>query len=205
MDSSSLSTKRLPGFIRPMLAVAGTPFDDTDYLFEIKWDGIRMLAFIEADGYRLMNRHGIDTTQRYPEFAFLGSLPPGAVIDGEMVVLRGGKPDFSLVQSRDKSRSPLKIRTLSLAQPATFMAFDLLFEDHQSLFQLPLLERRRRLEDLVGRVNQPALVMSEGILGAGAALFQEACRQKLEGVMAKKVTSSYRPGKRVLEWIKIKH
>ena len=178
-----------------MLAVASIPFDDADYLFEIKWDGIRMLAFIEADGYRLMNRHGIDTTQRYPEFAFLGRLPPGTVIDGEMVVLRDGKPDFSLVQSRDKSRAPLKVRTLSLAQPATFMAFDLLVEGYQPLFRQPLLERRRRLQNLVGKANQPVLVMSEGIPGAGVALFQEACRQKLEGIMAKKVTSIYRPGK----------
>src|ERR1700722_117513 len=95
----------LPSFIKPMLATRGLPFDDDDYLFEIKWDCMRMLAFIEACSYRLMNRHGRDATARFPEFAFLAQLAPGTVLDGEMVVLRDGKPDFGLLQSRDKTRS----------------------------------------------------------------------------------------------------
>ena len=77
----------LPAFIEPMLATRGQPFDSQHYLFEIKWDGIRMLAFIDRGGYRLMNRHGVNTTERYPEFAFLAGLAPGTILDGEMVVL----------------------------------------------------------------------------------------------------------------------
>ena len=194
----------LPVFIKPMLAVRGEPFDDDSYLFEIKWDGIRMLAFIDANGYRLMNRHGVDATERYPEFDFLADLAPGTVIDGEMVVLRDGKPEFALVQSRDKTRSPLKIRTLSQAEPATFIAFDLLYENHLSLLNRPLLERRQFVEDLVRRWSHSRLLFSQGILGKGRDLLVAAYSQNLEGIMAKKMTSLYRPGKRGPEWIKIK-
>ncbi len=187
-----------------MLASSGSAFDDDDYLFEIKWDGIRMLAFVEAAGYRLSNRHGIDTTSRYPEFGFLREWPPGTILDGEMVVLRAGKPDFARLQSRDKTRSRLKIRTLSQVEPATYFAFDLLYENHVRLLDRPLLERRDRLEDLVRHWSRPRLVFSHGILGQGRALFEAACRQDLEGIMAKRVSSRYRPGRRSKEWLKIK-
>ena len=77
------------------------------------------VGFHRTRRYRLLNRHGVNTTERYPEFAFLAGLPPGTILDGEMVVFHNGKPDFGLVQGRDKTRSALKIRSLSLAQPAT--------------------------------------------------------------------------------------
>ena len=194
----------LPRFIKPMLATSGTAFDDDNFLFEIKWDGMRMLAFLEPAGHRLVNRHGIDATARYPEFDFLAELDPGAILDGEMVVLRGGKPDFALLQSRDKTRSPLKIRTLSQAEPATYIAFDLLYENYVPLLDQPLLERRQRLECLVQRWGHPRLVFSHGILGKGRALFAEACRQDLEGIVAKRISSHYRSGRRGNDWIKIK-
>ena len=194
----------LPAFIKPMLAVRGQPFDNDDFLFEVKWDGIRMLAFIEADGYRLMNRHRVDVTTRYPEFDFLVGLSPGTILDGEMVVLRGGKPDFALVQSRDKTRSLLKIRTLAQAEPATFIAFDILYENYDCLLDRPLVERRERLENLILSCGHPHLVFSAGIQGRGRALFAEACRQNLEGIMAKRTHSCYQPGKRCNDWIKIK-
>jgi bifunctional non-homologous end joining protein LigD len=199
-----MSEPLLPAFIQPMLAVSAKPFDDANFLFEIKWDGIRMLAFIDTHAYRLINRHGTDTTARYPEFDFLAQLPSGTVLDGEMVVLRNGQPDFVLVQSRDKTRSSLKIRTLSRAEPATFMAFDLLYENYNSLVDYPLLERRQRLERFLDRCHHPRLVFSPGVVGQGQALFAAACGQNLEGIMAKRLTSRYRPGQRSRAWIKIK-
>jgi ATP-dependent DNA ligase len=195
----------LPAFIAPMLTTRGQPFDSDDYLFEIKWDGIRMLAFIEEGRYRLMNRHGVNTTERYPEFAFLAGLPPGTILDGEMVVFRNGQPDFGLIQGRDKTRSALKIRSLSRMQPATYLVFDLLYHRGQSLLKALLLQRRQRLHEVVGRRPDPQLVLSQGLIGAGTALFQETGRQHLEGIMAKKLISSYRPGTRAADWIKIKH
>jgi hypothetical protein len=91
-----------------MLAKRGVPFDSPEHLFEIKWDGTRALAFVESRGYRLVNRH------RYPELGFLAQLPAGTVLDGEVVVLRQGKPDFGLLLSRNHARAPLKIRSLAL-------------------------------------------------------------------------------------------
>jgi bifunctional non-homologous end joining protein LigD len=197
-------SQSLPAFIQPMLASSGTAFDDDTYLFEIKWNGMRMLAFLETPGYRLLNRHGIDTTSRYPEFAFLAGLPPGTLLDGEMVVFRDGQPDLPLLQGRDKTRSALKTRTLSQAQPATYLAFDLLYEKFVPLLDRPLAERRRRLECLLRSWSHPRLVLSQGIVGQGRMLFAETCRQNLEGIMAKRLASPYRPGKRGSDWIKIK-
>jgi ATP-dependent DNA ligase len=194
----------LPAFIEPMLATRGQPFDSQHYLFEIKWDGIRMLAFIEEGSYRLMNRHGVNTTERYPEFAFLAGLAPGTILDGEMVVLRQSGPDFALIQSRDKTRSPLKIRTLSRTQPATYIVFDLLYENLVPLLDLPWRQRRQRLENLLQQERDPHLVLSQAMLGQGRALFAETCRQGLEGIMAKHVSSRYQPGRRSRDWLKIK-
>ena len=194
----------LLSFIKPMLATSGAPFDSDDYLFEIKWDGMRMLAFIEAGSYRLLNRHGRDATARFPEFDFLAQWAPGTVLDGEMVVLREGKPDFGLLQSRDKTRSALKINALSQVEPATYIVFDVLYENHACLLKEPLQNRRQRLEDIVQRCKNPRLVLSQGIQGRGRALFAAVCEQGLEGIMAKRLTSRYCPGQRSRDWIKIK-
>jgi bifunctional non-homologous end joining protein LigD len=196
--------QELPAFIPPMLAKPGMPFDSAEHLFEIKWDGTRTLSFIDQGRYRLVNRRRVDMTDRYPEFAFLAQLPPGTMLDGEMVVLRDGKPDFGLLQSREQSRTPLKIRTLARSTPASYIVFDLLYENFQSVMARPLQARRERLRELVKPYGQGRLVLSEGIVGQGKAFFQEACRQGLEGVVAKRLQSSYLPGRRTDAWIKIK-
>jgi bifunctional non-homologous end joining protein LigD len=110
MPLSALSA--LPRWVRPMLARRGLPFDSDEHLFEIKWDGTRVLAFVEGGACRLVNRHQADVTDRYPELEFLAGLPPGLVLDGEVVVLRQGKPDFRLLLSRNQARDPLKIDLL---------------------------------------------------------------------------------------------
>src|SRR5262245_30974630 len=106
----SRRANELPKFIEPMLAKPGQEFDSPDYTFEIKWDGIRVLAFIDKSGYRLLDRRKANTTSRYPEFAFLRQLPPGTVLDGEVVVLRDGKPDLGMLMTREHAQTDLKIR-----------------------------------------------------------------------------------------------
>src|SRR5262249_27073111 len=140
----------------------------------------------------------------YLELDFLARLPAGTVLDGEMVVMANGKPDFALVQSRDKTRSLLKRRTLSQVVPATYITFDLLYENHLSLLEQPLLKRRQRLEKLLQRYRCPRLAFSQGLVGQGRALFAQVCQQNLEGIVAKKLSSKYRSGKRGPEWLKIK-
>src|SRR5207249_12202150 len=83
----SILIPELPRFVPPMLAKPGAPFDSSEHLFEIKWDGTRVLAFVESHNYRLVNRHRADVTERYPELKFLNDLSAGTVLDGEVVVL----------------------------------------------------------------------------------------------------------------------
>ena len=179
----------LPAFVRPMLAQAGLPFDSDQHLFEIKWDGTRLLAFVDGDGYRLVNRHRRDRTEQYPEFAFLAQVPPGTILDGEMVVLHGGRPDFRRLLARDQARRSLKIRLLARSLPATYVVFDLLYYRGRSLLLEPLEQRRALLRQVVHEMDQPQLVLSEGITGAGVVFFRKACQLGLEGVVAKRLTS----------------
>ncbi len=147
----SIPIPTLPRFVPPMLAKPGVPFDSPEHLFELKWDGTRVLAFVEQGGYRLVNRHRVDVTDRYPELGFLRSLPAGAILDGEVVVLHEGKPSFRLLLSRNQARAPFKIQSLARMLPATYIVFDLLYERFESLLALPLGRRRERLEKLMQR------------------------------------------------------
>jgi bifunctional non-homologous end joining protein LigD len=124
------STKRLPDFIAPMLATSAEPFDSPDHLFAIKWDDTRALLFVEADGYRIVDRRRFAIGERYPELEFLGELAPGTVLDGEIVVLRDGRPDFTLLLSREQSGSSLRRRSSAIEYPATFIAFDQLYSNY---------------------------------------------------------------------------
>jgi DNA ligase D-like protein (predicted ligase) len=187
-----------------MLAKPGNAFDSDDHLFEVKWDGARSLAFIEAGSYRLLNRRQRDMTDRYPEFHFFREPPSGTVLDGEVVVLRQGRSDFGLLESRERARAPLTIRSLVRSAPATFVAFDLLFEGYRSCMALPLQERRDRLARLVRGLKHPQFLFSESIRGSGTALFREASARGLEGIVAKRAGSRYLPGKRSDAWIKFK-
>jgi DNA ligase D-like protein (predicted ligase) len=187
-----------------MLAKPGTPFDSDEHIFEVKWDGTRTLAFIERGEYRLLNRRKIDMTGRYPEFAGLAGFPDGTVLDGETIVFRDGKPDFGLLQSREQARSGLKIRSLARTMSATYIVFDLLYERYRSVMELPLIERRRRLQHLISSAAMPQVILSQGVVGPGRAFFQPACSGGLEGVIAKRLQSRYMPGKRTDAWLKIK-
>jgi ATP-dependent DNA ligase len=121
-----------------------------------------------------------------------------------MVVLLEGKPDFGLLQSREHSQTPLRIRSLARSTPATLIVFDLPYLEYHSLMKRPLERRREQLRGLVQKYDRGRLVLSEGIVGRGEAFFREACRQGLEGVIAKRLKSHYLPGRRTDAWIKIK-
>jgi len=199
----SILIPELPRFVPPMLAKPGAPFDSSEHLFEIKWDGTRVLAFVDTRGHRLVNRHRADVTDRYPELGFLDELPAGIVLDGEVVVLRQGKPDFGLLLSRNQTRASFRIQFLARILPVTYVVFDLLYERYESLLAQPLSTRRKRLERLI-QGCAPQLAFSQGVVGSGKAFFAEICRQGLEGMMAKRLDSHYRPGRRTNAWIKIK-
>lgn len=204
-SSRASEAAALPDFIPPMLASAGEAFDSDAHLFEVKWDGSRAMAFVDRPGAcRLVNRRRIDVTSRYPELQMLGNLPPGTVLDGEVVMLKDGKPDFELLQGREHTRDPMQIRFAAARQPVTFIAFDLLYTNFDSVMDRPLTQRRDALRPMIERLASPRVVFSEGITGAGNAYFDAVCERGLEGIVAKRLNSRYLPGKRTDAWIKIK-
>jgi DNA ligase D-like protein (predicted ligase) len=196
--------RSLPEFVPPMLAKPGEPFDSDEYLFEIKWDGIRALAFVEPDGYRLIGRNRTDFRPRYPELAFLADLEPGTLLDGEIVVLEDGRPDFSAVMSREHSTSPRRIEVLSRTTPVTFIVFDLLHDAWEPLVEHSLAERRAALERIVAGCGDPHLVFSDGVVGGGVEYFDQVTTHGFEGVVAKRLDSPYEPGRRTGAWTKMK-
>jgi len=205
MSKEPVNCSHLPRTIKPMLAQARSePFNCDKHLFEVKWDGTRCLSFIEDGHLRLQNRHLIDIGDRYPELACLRGLPAGTVIDGEVVVLRHGRPSFQKLQQRDHLQNPTRIEILSKRMPVTLMAFDLLYVRGQRITGQPLTERRQRLIDLVGRLSHPLLIAPDYVVGHGIELFAGVVRHRLEGMMAKRIDSPYLIGKRSSDWLKIK-
>ncbi len=196
--------------IEPMLATLSAAVEVTnpdDWHFEMKWDGVRIIAYLEAGQVRLLSRRGRDETARYPDLVpDLAALQcRQAVLDGEIVVLDGGgAPNFGLLQPRINLTRAADIAAVARQAPAQLMLFDLLSRDGQSLVNRPYEERRRLLEELQppagSRVQVPPVF--EGDLAA-AMEFSEALR--LEGVVAKRRGSVYEPGRRGRTWLKIKH
>lgn len=180
------------------------PFDSPEHLFEIKWDGIRALAFVEEGGYRLLSRNENDLAPRYPELEVLRALAPGAILDGEIVVLVDGRPDFHAVLRREQARGRLKVRGLARAAAALYVVFDLPYLGGRSLCDRPLEERRARLAELVLGASDPRLVFSDGVVGEGRAFFEKMRELELEGMLAKERASPYLPGRRSAAWTKIK-
>ncbi|MEZ6120812.1 MAG: non-homologous end-joining DNA ligase [Pirellulaceae bacterium] len=201
-----MSQPQLPDFVAPMLAKSSAPFDSDEFQFEVKWDGTRAVAYIDQHRIRLMNRRRFDITDRYPELQCLQALPAGTMLDGEIVVLDAvGKADFPALQSREQARSALKIQTLSQASPVTYLVFDQMYQQFASLMQRPLQDRRAVLDETTLQLDESAPVfVSQAILGAGTSLFETVVAQQMEGVMAKRLTSRYEPGKRSDAWLKIK-
>lgn len=188
----------------PMLAVRGEPFDSAEHLFEVKWNGVRALAARDTSGWRLWGRDQGDYRSRYPELAFLVRLPPGTVVDGEIVHLRDGLPDLDAILGRHQLMQPQRIRYLGQHEPVTYIVFDAVYANGRSLGGEPLDRRRAILRELVLGMPEPRWVFSEGMVGCGRAFFEEAVRQGQEGVMAKHLASRYVPGRRSSAWRKIK-
>jgi ATP-dependent DNA ligase len=188
----------------PMLAVRAEPFDSPEYLFEVKWDGVRALAAREATGWRMWGREGADYTARYPELEVLSRLPPDTLLDGEVILCQGGRPHLPSLLSRHQLVRPQRIEALGRVRPVTYVVFDVLAIRGRSLLAHTLQARREILEGLLDSLHEPRLVFSAGVVGAGRRFFAEAVRQGQEGVMAKHLASRYRPGRRTAAWKKIK-
>ena len=183
---------------------AAEAFDSEQHLFEVKWDGTRCIAYIEPGKVRLENRRFIEMYPRYPEFSGLGKLPAGTILDGEIVVLDNGKPSFSKLQRREHLLDPNRIDMVRQRLPATFIVFDLLYLKGRGMMNCHLLERRQALKPLIEKLNDPHLIVSDYITGLGRKYFEGIEKLGFEGMMAKRLDSVYRSGKRSKDWLKIK-
>jgi ATP-dependent DNA ligase len=184
----------LPYFIPPMLAEPGQPFDSDDYVFEVKWDGYRVLLFREGDEYRLMSRNSVLLNRYYPALEFLSGLPAGTVLDGELVAFVDGKPDFESLRPGRSHPGAL----------VAYIAFDILYKNFEQQMPLPLRERKAVLESLLRPFLQERLLLNPFVDARGILLFEDVKARGLEGVMAKRRDSLYLPGARDGAWKKIK-
>jgi bifunctional non-homologous end joining protein LigD len=208
MDPAPAGFEPLPDQLAPMLATAGElPGDNGEWAFEFKWDGIRILLWIDGGRPRALSRGGHDLTTSFPELRgvaeALGS--EQALLDGELVVLeKDGRPSFSRLQHRIHAASAREATRLSGLHPASLVVFDLLHLSGRSLLGLGYDRRRAELERL-GIAGPSWGVTPSFTEEPGADVLRTAVGLGMEGVVAKRRSSPYRPGARSHDWIKVKH
>jgi bifunctional non-homologous end joining protein LigD len=197
----------MPERIEPMLARSGSlPRDDEGWAYEVKWDGVRAIGYVDGGRLRLSSRNGRDITPRYPELRELGRALGArqAVLDGEVVAFDDeGRPSFQRLQGRMHLTSEHAVRRLSEREPVTYIIFDLLFLDGHSLLDEPYVARRERLLEL--GLSGPTWQTPAHHVGDGAALLEASRAQGLEGVLAKRLDCPYTPGRRSPGWVKVKN
>src|SRR5208283_2399631 len=186
----------------PMLArVAEKPFSGKDWIFEVKWDGFRAIAYVDKD-LSLKSRNGKELKQNFPELSELQQLSSNVVVDGEIVVLREGKPDFQSLLKRGQAVSEVEIKRQTMRAPVIYVVFDILERDGKPLTNLLLMERKKVLKESIS--DGENVVVSDFIEEKGEAYYQSALDKGLEGVMAKRKDSRYEEGMRTGSWLKIK-
>jgi bifunctional non-homologous end joining protein LigD len=195
----------MPTVIHPMLATSvDKPFDGPEWLFEIKWDGYRAVAFIEDGRVRLVSRNQNELTARYPELKDLAKSVKAktAILDGEVVALdEEGRASFSLMQQRTGFRPGGRRGVAKADVPVLYYAFDLLYLEGYDWRKVALEDRKEKLESLL--VTGDSLRYSDHYEKQGKALFEMARAKGLEGILAKKRDSIYQE-RRSSEWLKIK-
>jgi bifunctional non-homologous end joining protein LigD len=201
----SAPKERFPKGLLPMLAKMAplSPAEDESWAYEVKWDGIRALAYADHGRWGMQSRRLEDVTARYPELAGIADqvADRAAVLDGEVVALDSeGRPRFQLIQRRMGLSSAAAVEARMRETPVDFVIFDVLHLDGRRTRDLPYLERRELLLGL--GLDAPRWRVPGHRLGGGTELLEAARRQGLEGVVAKRADSPYRPGKRTGEWIK---
>ena len=196
--------------IKPMLATpVNKAFNDKDWVFEIKWDGVRAIVIKENENeIMLQSRNGNDITTRYPEItkALQASLADTSftILDGEIVVLdEKGLPDFQGHQRRMNVQDDIEIGKLSNEIPTTFFLFDVLYRDKELVERLGFSERRKILSQIV-RTNE-RIKISDFFEEKGLDLLKQTKKLNLEGIIAKRISSTYKEGARSTDWLKIKN
>lgn len=190
--------------ISPMLiARMQEPFDDPDWIYELKLDGCRCIAYLEKDRVILHNKRNMDLLPRFPELSGIyKQVKKRCILDGELVVMVNGVPDFYELQKRTLLTSRAKIELGANRLPASFVAYDCLQAENEVLFSTPLMQRKEILQNLVEENER--IAVSRFVPKIGTQLFALTVEKKLEGVVAKNASSLYYQGKRTKDWIKFK-
>lgn len=191
--------------IKPMLiGKEMAPFDDPKYMYELKWDGERCVAYLEPGKLpELRNKRNVRMLNKVPELEEISrQVKKRCILDGELFILKDGRPDFSLIQRRSLMSDRFKIELDAKRNPATFLAFDILYCDYKDTLLQPLTERKDLLSKVVS--DGPRMAISRYTEGCGTNLFDFALKRKLEGIVAKKKDSIYIQDKSTSDWIKMK-
>ena len=195
----------LPELIKPMLAVAGALPEGADWAYEMKWDGVRAVSYVDGGRVRAMSRNDRDISVSYPELRALG-LAIGStqvVLDGELVAFAHGRPSFGTLQQRMHVADARTARRLAEEVPVVYIIFDLLHLEGRSLLKLPYDDRRALLESL--ELNGPSWQTAPVFHESGHDVLEASQAAGMEGVVAKRRDSTYLPGKRSPAWTKVKH
>jgi bifunctional non-homologous end joining protein LigD len=211
LDRTDVKKSQFPLSVKPMLAQDGNEsFDNADWVFEVKWDGVRAILFRNKSKgtTELQSRNGKNISHRYPEILrsidSVIKVNESIILDGEIVVLNNeGIPDFQLHQRRMHVESHRDIGFLSNNTPATYFVFDILYKDGKNVEELDFIDRRKILDSVIAKGSK-RICISEYIEGKGRALFNSVVERKLEGIVAKYKHSKYRQGIRSPAWLKIK-
>lgn len=181
-------------------------FDSPDYIYELKLDGERCIAYLDpAGGTDFRNKRNIKMLSKIPELSNINrQVKHRCILDGELSILKNGKPDFFEIQRRSLTGNQFKIHLLSQKYPANFTAFDILYDQDHTVIDLPLMERKKLLQSCVIMENE-RFAVSRYIEQRGIAFYKLAEQQDLEGIVAKLKGSKYFFDKRTKDWVKIKN
>lgn len=190
--------------IKPMLIKEQRePFNSPDYLYELKLDGIRCIAYINEESTDLRTRNNNPINHKFPELSQIHKLSSEKVIlDGELIVMREGVPNFYEVQRRLVLDDKFKIKMASEKLVASFVAYDVIYYKDKEVIDLPLNVRKSMLESVIKENN--SLAISRFVIENGIELFNLAEQNNLEGVVGKRLDSKYHYDKRTNDWIKFK-
>jgi bifunctional non-homologous end joining protein LigD len=205
--AADASREAMPEHVKPMLARTGSlPAQERGWVFEIKWDGVRAIAYSKPGELRLESRNLKEITAQYPELGRLNRAlsSHAAILDGEIVAFdERGLPSFAALQRRMHVGASAQAKRLAEDSPVTYMIFDLLWLDGHSLMELPYRERRERLAAL--GLDGERWQTPEHLAGKGSDVLRASAEQGLEGLLAKRMDAAYEPGRRTTAWVKIKN
>ena len=191
--------------LEPMLIALEKPaFNDKDYIYELKLDGTRALVYLDFDT-QIVNKRKLSLQYKFPELQQLHTyVKHRCILDGELFVYHDQHIDFFASQQRSMMSDPFKIQMASKRMPASFTAFDILYDKDCFVTNEPLMKRKQRLKRIVKKEDQ-RFAISRYIEEDGISLFELTTKQALEGIVAKRKYSNYQPGKQTKDWIKCKN